>query len=929
MSSKYLGARFFKCDLQMQTPADAAHWSGEKFDMSEEPFAAAEEYIAGCYAAGLEAIAITDHNFVSKDFLPLLQNEAKKQAVTYELIIFPGFEICADVGKGLHVLAIFEPGAELETIDHILTQCGVPRPRQQNNGSHKPSNKHLRDILSTVQQGDCPGIVILPHSQSNNGIFDKSAFSEWLQQSEFTNPSLLALEVPKSPSKMGDGWQRLLGNGDDCEENWRRPRPIACIMSSDCKAISDTSKTSNVIGSRFSWIKMTSPSIESLRQAFLDHESRVRLSDEWPTSPQGSYKHPYIVSMSVDGAEFLADQEIHFSPNFNAFIGGRGTGKSTVVEYLRIGLDRVQEIPEELRADFENFRSTIASGGTIKVKYSKGPKFDDKVWTLASRSADAPEVADDDIGSTKDFLPVRIYSRGQIEAIANNPDKQRAILDDVVREQLDILEAEEKGIVSELKQLNSSLKEADGHSVLRNKLVSQIKQLDAQVEYFEARSQDLVTWKKWEQEREALDETEFIVNEEFASLQALAESLSTLPNEYDLDTPNKDFVSKQKAKMSAVAAKYSRELGALVDKGRAQFAEMVNAPDRASWESGYQEVETQYQTVLEQLIEQGLDPEEHPQNLERLKIAGNELRKVDQKLAEIKENRTRIDQEVQSRLLDVWRRQYELRESAAERLNQSVPLTTKGSPTVMTLVTQHGDREAFREMMSDVHRDRRRISDSDWAAILDKAHELAQERGILPLRIISQWIAEYSAKQNISDGPADVSASKFETIEEWLPEHLFNEKLFLRVPDSVRVTLHRREDGKAVGDLTSRNLSAGQKSTTVLSLILADGNTPIVVDQPEDDLDNEFVYRQLVPILRQRKEHRQIIVISHNANIPVNGDAELVVPLAVQESCGTQKTIEGQSCVGGLDAPLTRQAVELILEGSAEAFQKRKEKYGF
>lgn len=142
------------------------------------------------------------------------------------------------------------------------------------------------------------------------------------------------------------------------------------------------------------------------------------------------------------------------------------------------------------------------------------------------------------------------------------------------------------------------------------------------------------------------------------------------------------------------------------------------------------------------------------------------------------------------------------------------------------------------------------------------------------------------------------------------------------------MTLHRRSDDKLVGDLAGRKLSAGQKATTILSLILAYGNDPIIIDQPEDDLDNEFVYEQLVPILRDAKERRQFILATHNANIPVNGDAELIVPLEIYNEAGSQKTVGGELALGSLDKRPVQAAVELILEGSVEAFKRRKERYG-
>jgi hypothetical protein len=296
-----------------------------------------------CYQTELEVIAITDHNFASKEFIPWLREATRElaQQFGYEITIFPGFEINADVGKGMHCLAIFEPDADLTEIDHILTNCGVPYPRFRSSGQAVPSTRRLPDVLAEVQKRDSSGriqgIVICPHSQAEAGIFDDDSISEWLQQEEFTNSALLAIEVPKPPGQMSVNWQCLLSAGPDCLPEWRRRRSIACLMSSDAKALRPEDGAENYIGFRHTWIKMSEPSIESLRQAFFDHESRIRFG---PRRPEEQYMHPRILSVSVRGAAFLADQSLAFSSNLNTIIGGRGTGKSSIIEYLRIGLDQ-------------------------------------------------------------------------------------------------------------------------------------------------------------------------------------------------------------------------------------------------------------------------------------------------------------------------------------------------------------------------------------------------------------------------------------------------------------------------------------------------------------------------------------------------------------------------------------------------------------
>jgi hypothetical protein len=99
---------------------------------------------------------------------------------------------------------------------------------------------------------------------------------------------------------------------------------------------------------------------------------------------------------------------------------------------------------------------------------------------------------------------------------------------------------------------------------------------------------------------------------------------------------------------------------------------------------------------------------------------------------------------------------------------------------------------------------------------------------------------------------------------------------------------------------------------------------PLIVDQPEDDLDNAFIVSDIVKRLRYEKEHRQFIITTHNANIPVLGDAELIIPLeATVDQC---KIEEGS--YGSIDDESVKEIVRKTLEGGREAFEIRKEKYG-
>ena len=484
--------------------------------------------------------------------------------------------------------------------------------------------------------------------------------------------------------------------------------------------------------------------------------------------------------------------------------------------------------------------------------------------------------------------------------------------------------------MSQLKQMNASLGRLDSLQKDKAELTAQLKDLEAVIKKVEEKSGTLGGWPAWLNEKIALEKFE---GELTSKIEVLNETAAKLPIEsepYEGATSSADFIEAYRKKIHALSVQMKSDLKSLTER-HAQKIEALKAEQGfQEWKTGFTNAETEYQAALAALTDDGVDPAAHQEKLLFLETTRGRLLIINKQLEELDKARKEIRETISGPLTEIWIKQFEVRKEAAATLNEAVPLTATGTPTVQTAVTNFGDVQAFIDLMSGLQKDQRRVSSSDWSSILRCAFAAALEANEHPILMLERWIKAHGNGETEIDGfPTDVAVSKLGPIAEWMPEEIINKCLFERIPDSVVVTLHRREDGKEVGALAGRTLSAGQKSTTVLSLILAAGTEPIIIDQPEDDLDNEFVYQQLVPILRTRKETRQIIVVSHNANIPVNGDAELIVPLAVIDSKGSQKLFEGEACIGALDRPQTQAAVELILEGSAEAFRRRQEKYGF
>ena len=132
---------------------------------------------------------------------------------------------------------------------------------------------------------------------------------------------------------------------------------------------------------------------------------------------------------------------------------------------------------------------------------------------------------------------------------------------------------------------------------------------------------------------------------------------------------------------------------------------------------------------------------------------------------------------------------------------------------------------------------------------------------------------------------------------------------------------HRDEKAKKFIPLS--NASAGQKTTTILTFLLAYGSQPLLLDQPEDDLDNRLVYDLIVARLKVAKSKRQIIVVTHNANIPVNGDSEYIV------SMDSETNIIQVNQTGTMDDKSIRQEICDVMEGTKDAFEMRAKKYHF
>jgi len=272
-------------------------------------------------------------------------------------------------------------------------------------------------------------------------------------------------------------------------------------------------------------------------------------------------------------------------------------------------------------------------------------------------------------------------------------------------------------------------------------------------------------------------------------------------------------------------------------------------------------------------------------------------------------------------LHQVWRDQFQKRRKAAERANKLAVLNDGQQKFIEVTAKYQQDRESFRKLWSS-------FAPSDKRTRLGRGWETCEQ--VLYDRFISDGDAQ-SPWQLIHErlfAEGEDAEGFFGDLTDNLREYILEnqekwEKLRCsRVQDVVDMTLYR-SDGTKAGSISEGSLSDGQRNTAALALLLAQEGGPLVIDQPEDELDSNFVFKELIPMLRKVKSKRQLIMATHNANLPVNGDAELVYALEARDGKGVVRT------QGGLDQHEVTNAILDIMEGTEEAFRRRREKYHF
>ena len=879
------GALFYKADLHIHSFGEGMG-SYDVTDTTNTPQAIVDTAIA----KGLKIISITDHNEIMNSIV------ATQYASGKDILVIPGIEVSTTQG---HLLLYFD------TIDSLRQFHGCL-------SFNKEKTLSFQGITECLQKAeDYGGIGVLAHITLDSG-FEKTIqrFGPQMEQI-FKCKNLLGLEITSkseidlyTDNDTNADHKRLLTIWRETNNN-KLHLDFAKLMSSDSHELIKLGNNADG-NNRLTRIKMPELSFRSFKNALLSSESRVRLEDTIPV------ERPIIKHVKIEG-DLLDGVDIDLSSNLTCIIGSRGAGKSTLLESIRettgnhtssrlcdsevwpqvITLDYLDEVGQvitlqrEKNGHVENRTDSINGITEIAIEsYGQG----DTANTI-QHSEDNPQVLVDFLDA---FLPLGLlkqqdeYYREQLREnqsemrklrinLAALPEAQKALENE--RRKMKIQEDSKASEI--VKYHNALLKEREFRKDLiqdLNNLVSTYKDILGDDSVFEKVA--------------AMKDDSIVVGKDyFSAVKSIVEDFGRLVSEK------------------------STELNTSLNEKIRKLQEQLQL-----WKQKETDIQGRIDLKKNELIQQGI-----PFDLGKINQIAKDIIDYEKKVSKLQEDQKKLQDLTKKRKDIILQRLNNKKEinrahlAFAQRINDS--LKNSVDDFYITVKYDNGLYSPdFESTLKDL---------MGW-----RTSQVPKARVIAKSISVYDFINAVKTKNTSILSSIQISGTQLLSQEEIASilnrlndGYLYEDLESVAYDDLPQITVTKFLDvNGAKKPIVKRisQLSLGQQQSVLLGiLLLSESNRPLLIDQPEDNLDSEFIYKTIVATLRKIKEHRQVILVTHNPNIAVLGDAELIIPL---------KSTSSKSMVispGSIDNQKTVDLCCQILEGGESAFKQRRTIYGF
>jgi len=935
----YPGGRWWKFDFHTHTPASADYGKGPNQELLRQ--ISPDDWLLAYMRAEVDCVAVTDHNsgdWIERLIAALASLEADKHPDFRPLRLFPGVEITAN--GGVHILAILDCSKNAADVAQLL---GAVKFYGTRGASDSAANASVIEVVEGIVHAG--GIAIPAHVDGPAGAFELVKGNTL--QPLIDSPHLFAIEVCDSSKPKPEIYrQRKL--------DW------AEVLGSDSHHAAGAAGQ-RFPGSHFTWVKMGSPSLEGLRLALLDgNDVSLRRSDD-PTAGFDPFATPahFIESVEIANARFMGRESpelVEFSPWFNALVGGRGTGKSTVAHFLRLAYRRETELAklgdiESVARTFERFNHApkgrddhggLSGVSTTQTAVQLVLMRDGERYRLHWYQDGTGPAVEEQVGETwqpsssqtitPDRFPVRLFSQGQIAALST--EGSHALLDLI--DQTVGSNAEKEAIREEERRflaLRANIRELAGKVAGREALGVQLADIRRKLDRFEQAHHAEVLKAYQSRTRQ---ETE--IAQQFDSAYELAKRIDTLANDISAgDLPTGLFDEANGADRTAidVLKRLNEQIRGAAEALRGagkQLADTAKAEREGIpatlWHAELEGTKQGYKELIAALQSQGVaDPSEYGKLVQERQHLEGELTKLDA----LEEQRKLVVAQADTSLQNLAVARRALSAKRADFLRQ----TLARNPFVQIALDPYGrDPRAIERSLREVIG----VQDDRFSDDILVVGDQGPKSGAIAT-LIRDLPAETQPactemekrldelKQRIKESCDGLGKLNFgghfgnylERQFKQRPEFL-DRALVWYPEDSLDLKYSPKGDG--IGFRPIEQASAGQRAAAMLAFLLAYGDEPIVLDQPEDDLDNHLIYSLVVQQIRSGKQRRQIIAITHNPNIVVNGDAEMIHALDFRR--GQCRAVER----GSLQDKPMRDEICRVMEGGREAFERRYRRLG-
>ena len=838
----------------------------------------------------IEIIAVTDHWCVNS--ATKLIEEAKNNGIT----ALPGFE--ANSNDGVHILVIFPEDTPFAQINAAIGRAGG-EPGQESG----PGTETTNAIIDKMTQR---GALAIPAhaNMENTGLFKLrgKSLANIIANENLTGIATSILNL----NKFEETERKIF----DRESPFKRAHKLAKIYSDDnCspEKLSEDSATS--------WFKITEPSLEAIKTALKSPDTRVQLIEPDNTQIKS------IDSITWDNG-FFSGVTVPFNQELTTIIGGRGTGKSTIIESIRYALN-INPLTPQIEEEHKSLiNEVIGLGTTIKLKVTGGLTTS-KQYTICRTVGDPTTIVRDEDGHITQLDPkeiiegISIFGQHELSELSRQGAKLADMVLQLRGEDISQFDTN-KTIVDLEKNLNlieSSERELDQ---IEDSLSRREKLLEIITEYEESNHAKLF------QEQNAIKSHAERITATQRGIQKIFSDHSTHVQKTIEDINNKfvsiisdepigdsdlaNLIQLQTTYINSTVSQISETLAQQLRECEIEFQGFVTQLTelKDTWDTSSGPKLSSLDKSIQYLQSADINIRRYndaKSDLEQLKILEPQKQQILKNLERLKCDR--------ASLLTKLTQLSTCKGNALKECARAINKMTKDK-VVIEVQSEENTDAALRLIDQRLTGQKHKIR----AAI--EAEEFSMSSFIEDLR---NAYANNDTSGLAERGITEAQRSNLISNAEFLIRRLEH----ITPNFSLSIKLNTSQIGEGVNFRKLTQLSKGQRATALLLILLTDTKKPLIIDQPEDDLDNRFIYDGVVTQLRKLKGKRQIIASTHNANIPVLGDAELVLTL---HASSDHSELDLNS-VGSLDLVPVRKSIESILEGGVEAFSSRRRIYGF